>query len=1234
LFATLRAKLLLITAVTSLAMLILLQISVSRILLDRFNQLEEENVAQDIHRAQNELQDSYAELSNTLFDYAVWDETYNYMQTRDPSYIESNYTSLTFSENRINLLLILDNKNRPVFSRAYNLDANQEIPFPERWLSILISKEPYIHPLTPQTDDAWGLLMLPEGPMMIAIHDIVNSDKKGPGRGLFIIGRFLDSNEVATLANKSQVSMTIRRIDIAQDGLQDPRIKKAQELLSSDPQLPYIIEPLDENIIAGYTLLRDIDNNPALIMRVDIPRDLYHHGQTSVNYLTLAIIVVTIILGGAILFLQERVVLSRINQLRLGIHEVSELGAVGDFSARLHIQGHDELQRLSDTINTMLDTLENYQHQLLSQKRLFEDLVAVAHATVERPALDETLQNALTVARTLTDAERDSLFLLDENGAVVHSILAHEETQPTRRSTLIGKVMSTGLAGWVVRNRQPALVHDTDQDERWVAAPDTPPTRSALSVPIFTGERVSGILTLMHPQPGHFTLENMHLMQAAADQMALAIHNAQIYEEQRRLANRQSILYQVLRTVGDHLNPESVAHIAVETVANLTRWPIVTVLLIDDMTTHLNIHASAGAIALAPDMQIPITEGVVGRAFRDGTTQYIPDVRHEPLYIQINQVVEGSEVAVPLRRGKRILGVLNIENTRAHAFTPEDIHMAESMADAIALALDNARTHSGIRQYAANLNVVYALAWMISQSMVIEEMLPRALQTLISSLGFEAGIIGLSNPVTGRIEIVSKAGPPELLAQQFPADENTDILCDYVHRRRTTFVIGDIKKQIGVLRSLEIEAPDVLQRIQTWNMRAYVGTPLIHQQQSLGAFCLFTRQPHTFSAEDLALQMSIGQQIAAAVTNARLFHDVAEERRRLQAVIETSRDGIIFADGERGILVINAAAVTQLQFPGTPESWIGHSVSEFLMQLRHVAPGAARLALKQLRNLLQDPTQSVEGEFENAGHALQWVNLPVQTDSNTSGRLLVLHDVTEERLLERLRQDLIHTMVHDLRTPLTGIFGSLRLLKMNAHKSLTESQQQLLAIADNSTQRMLNLVNAILDIYRLENGQMPIHWESLPLKELTAGVIEAQSALAAEHQVTLECTVPADLPPAYGDCNLLRRVIENLVGNAVKFTPAGGRIKISARLDESEEEPQLRVSISDTGAGIPPEIRERLFQKFTTGQQAQRGSGLGLAFCKMTLEAHRQRIWVEHTGPEGTTFTFSLPLAPDTSPCL
>jgi signal transduction histidine kinase len=215
-------------------------------------------------------------------------------------------------------------------------------------------------------------------------------------------------------------------------------------------------------------------------------------------------------------------------------------------------------------------------------------------------------------------------------------------------------------------------------------------------------------------------------------------------------------------------------------------------------------------------------------------------------------------------------------------------------------------------------------------------------------------------------------------------------------------------------------------------------------------------------------------------------------------------------------------------------------------------------------------------------------------------------------------------MVHDLRNPLTGIYGALSMLAGPLRETLSAGQVSMLDIAHRNTERMLDLVNAILDISRLESGRMPLSPTMFALSDVVGDVVELAQPLSEQRHVQLHNEVGSHLAPVWADRSLIGRVLQNLIGNALKFTPERGTVRVSVHLDGSEK---MMVSVSDSGPGIPEDIRSQLFQKFVTGQQEGHGSGLGLAFCRMVLEAHGERIWVASEPGQGATFTFTLPLA-------
>jgi len=896
---------------------------------------------------------------------------------------------------------------------------------------------------------------------------------------------------------------------------------------------------------------------------------------------------------------------------------------------------HERHGRFSGRLIVLYDITERKQAgaSLMAQKRLFESLVAMARATAKHTSLEATLQSAVNMAATLTEAEDGSMFLLGGTGAVTHCVLARGEVTPAQRQEIVGNVMEGGLAGWVVKHRQPALIYDTSRDGRWLDLPNPPySARSALAIPIVSGSAVLGVLTLTHSEPNHFTAEHAYLIQSASDQMMMAMRNAQMYDEQRRLADRQTTLYEALRTVGGHLDPETITHAAVGAVARLTGWPAVAILLPDDTEPHLVVRAMAGALSPAEGRHFPIDQGVTGWAFQTAQTQHVPDISADPDYVSRSPFLR-SELAVPLRRGERVLGVLNVASDQPDAFNADDVLLARSLAEAIALALDNARLYVEIRQYAADLSTLYTFARAISRSLVLEDVLSETLHSALTSLDFDTGLISLADPGDGQLRLVAERGLSPDMSKRIRQEGLEGTLCAYVHNRGEAVAVGDIEQETPVVSVLEKGVPLAVSEMRALGMRAYSGISLLHQERSIGALSLFARQPRDLSAEEGALQTAIGRQIAVAVTNARLFQAIADERSRLQALIESSRDGIILVGMDQRMLVVNAPAHNLLRLTGRPDDWINRPMQDTLTVLEHHAPDAVQVIRDEIQRLRMGDELPREGECDVPPRAIHWLNLPVMAGTTLLGRVLVLRDVTEERLLERMRDDLVHAMVHDLRNPLTAIFGSLSFLEESIADILSPNQLELWGIAQKSAQGMLQIVSAILDMSRLESQQMPLNYTLISLADLVAGVLDLQLPLAADKGLHLESDVLSTLSPAWADAGLIKRVLQNLIGNAIKFTPAGGVVRVTARADIVDqdgvsERSLISVFVSDTGSGIPPEIQDRLFQKFVIGQQEGRGSGLGLAFCKMVMEAHGERVWVESTSESGTTFAFTLALPP------
>jgi len=272
--------------------------------------------------------------------------------------------------------------------------------------------------------------------------------------------------------------------------------------------------------------------------------------------------------------------------------------------------------------------------------------------------------------------------------------------------------------------------------------------------------------------------------------------------------------------------------------------------------------------------------------------------------------------------------------------------------------------------------------------------------------------------------------------------------------------------------------------------------------------------------------------------------------------------------------------------------------------------------------LLREKTKQIAGG--DFGMPLQIASPPEIKEFNDAFNLMC------ERLqeLDEMKQDFINHLSHELRTPLTAIKEASSMLQEGIFAQAPEKEKELFLIIEEECRRLINSVNRILDLSRLEAGMTDFFFQSADITEVLEKNVLKWSPLASKKKIDLRWDCPGNLPPVMMDLEKMEEVVENLLSNALKFTPEQGRITVSAV--HIPEEKVLRVSITDTGCGIPQEGLKEVFEKFRrieTGKGTVRGTGLGLAIAKYIIDEHGGRIWVESEIGKGSSFIFTLPLS-------
>jgi two-component sensor histidine kinase/sensor domain CHASE-containing protein len=322
--------------------------------------VEQRDVEKNVNRSLGAVYDDISNLKTMNRDWAWWDDTYEFIEDKNPEYTKAVLGDESIAGLRLNLIIYINTTGEIVFARGFDYQDKKELPVPEGVKKLINTHSTLLKHNGPQSNYS-GIVLLPEGNLIITSYPILNSEGEGTVRGTLIFGRYLDEVELGRLASITQMSLILYRLDNKQ--LPDD-FKAVLPLFSPDKKI--IIRPLNEGDVAGYTVLNDISGDPALILRVDLPREIYNQGKISVNYFLISLIFVGLIFGGISIWLMEKKVLSRI--LRLN-NDVTRIKNSTNPSKHVVVEGKDEISYLSISINDMLEGIEHSQ----AEQRKAED---------------------------------------------------------------------------------------------------------------------------------------------------------------------------------------------------------------------------------------------------------------------------------------------------------------------------------------------------------------------------------------------------------------------------------------------------------------------------------------------------------------------------------------------------------------------------------------------------------------------------------------------------------------------------------------------------------------------------------------------------------------------------------------------------------------------------------------------------------------------------------------------
>lgn len=596
------------------------------------------------------------------------------------------------------------------------------------------------------------------------------------------------------------------------------------------------------------------------------------------------------------------------------------------------------------------------------------------------------------------------------------------------------------------------------------------------------------------------------------------------------------------------------------------------------------------------------------------------------------------ELAVPLIENERWIGLI-VFGHRAEAWSRSDLSLLNALRHHAGVALENARRYSAAIESRDDLAAVFEASLVATSLLDLRGALERMAEHITQSLGMDG--VTLSAWDRERDQLVTwigyrrkPFGPRDMLgsAQALSAlPAARDTLLD-----RHPRVISAIQTQAHPLDAEWLSGHGIAQMLML---------PLIARNSVIGLLRLYTLDRlRAFQLIDMQLAQTLAAQAAITVDNTRLIEELRDAARTLerkvadrteelertvhrqqieasktQALIESVDDGVVVVDSAGQVTLVNASAERILARPR--EQLLGLSLSELGESLGESILPWVRAMQEWLGGDISHEERIVAGE-RTIGAILS----PIQLGGATQGLVSVLRDVTRDVEINRAKSEFVSIVSHELRTPMTAMKGYVDLMIGEMAGPLGGEQRSFLKIIRANIDRLVELVNDLLDISHIETGRANLKLARVSLREKVDDVTRTLYTRLSEREHALDVRLPATLPDVRADANRLTQILTNLIGNAIAYTPPGGRIGVSARADDRF----VVVEVSDTGVGVAPEDQQRIFERFYRADnpvvREAKGTGLGLPIVRSLVELHGGRIWLQSEPGRGSTFSFTLPL--------
>ncbi len=763
--------------------------------------------------------------------------------------------------------------------------------------------------------------------------------------------------------------------------------------------------------------------------------------------------------------------------------------------------------------------------------------------------------------------------------------------------------------------------------------------KAVAAIPLMVGDRALGVLSAVRRIEKPFSPEDLRLLTLFANQAAIAVENARLFQETGTRAEKLRVLAELSRTITATLDPQQVFDSIIQASSELLAGPIVSLWTLEGK--ELCLRASLGLQShLRSHRRFRPGEGMVGWIAQEKQTVVVPEFAEDPrVKNRAWAVAEGLHAfaGTPLLVGNRSVGVLAVVRKSSRPFGTDEVQLLTALANQATIAIQNARLFQDIRQKAERLQVLNRLSRIVASALDPQQVVNAVVQAAAGLFEDSAINLWITQEDGNTVDLAAHVSrhPDLKTCRQVPIGEG---LAGWIAKEKRPLLIADIQNDPKAKNIDWLAAED---------FHAFMGAPLLLGEKCLGSLNVFRRSLKTFDLEERDVLSALAHQAAIALENARLFDQVAQGKREWEGTFNAISDGIVLLDEQGAVLQANHAFGSWWSTP--TELLIGASWHD-LWTRTGISSACPHCEVWRVKGSV-----STEAHLPASKQTLAFAAFPLQPRPSEPlvGVILVIRDVTRRKQAEeelkttqlQLMQSakfesvgqLAAGVAHEVKNPLAIVLQGLTYLSNAVSKTDDGHIALVLEKMDNAVRRADQVIKGVLDF-------------SAPSRaDVTATELNAvvdQSLLLVNHElvkggVTVVKELEERLPLMKLDPQKIQQVFVNLFMNAIQAMPEGGTLTIKtgmrqpAKVSHDVGRPQtnqfetgetlLVAEIQDTGTGIPDDKLDRLFDPFFTTKPPGQGTGLGLSVTRKIIDLHGGTIDITNR-PEGgvrVTLTFT-----------